>query len=46
MQSYRLKCAETWASNQSTSNVADLPGLRVWVHSRAFGASDAGGDVH
>ncbi len=46
MQSYRLKCAETWASNRSTSNVVDLPGLRVWVHSRAFGASDAGGDVH
>ena len=43
---HRLKCAETWASNQSTSNVADLPGLRVWVHSRPFGASDAGGDVH
>ena len=47
MQSpHRLKCAETWASNQSTSNVADLPGLRVWVHSRPFGAGDAGGDVH
>ena len=43
---HRLKCAETWASNQSTSSVADLPGLRVWVHSRPFGAGDAGGDVH
>ena len=43
---HRLKCAETWASNQGTSSVADLPGLRVWVHSRPFGAGDAGGDVH
>ena len=47
MQSpHRLKCAETWASNEGTSSVADLPGLRVWVHSRPFGAGDAGGDVH
>ena len=43
---HRLECAETWASNQGTSSVADLPGLRVWVHSRPFGAGDAGGDVH
>ena len=43
---HRLKCAETWAGNQGTSSVADLPGLRVWVHSRPFGAGDAGGDVH
>ena len=43
---HRLKCAETWASNQETSSVADLPGLRVWVHSRPFGPGEAGGDVH
>ena len=43
---HRLKCAETWASNQGSSSVADVPGLRVWVHSRPFGAGDAGGDVH
>jgi phosphoserine phosphatase RsbU/P len=43
---HRLKCAETWASNTATSSVADLPGLRVWVHSTPFGAGDAGGDVH
>jgi phosphoserine phosphatase RsbU/P len=43
---HRLKCAETWASNQSSSSVAELPGLRVWIHSRVFGASHAGGDVH
>ena len=42
----RLKCAETWASNEGTSSVADLPGLRVWVHSAPFGPGGAGGDVH
>src|SRR5215813_14808446 len=43
---YRLKCAETWASNQGTSSVAELPGLSVWVHAMPFGADDGGGDVH
>jgi sigma-B regulation protein RsbU (phosphoserine phosphatase) len=44
--SHRLKCSETWASNHGTSSVAELPGLRVWVHSTPFGPDDAGGDVH
>ena len=26
--------------------MADLPGLRVWVHSTPFGPGAAGGDVH
>jgi phosphoserine phosphatase RsbU/P len=43
---HRLQCAETWASNQGVSATADLPGLRVWVHSTPFGSGDAGGDVH
>ena len=43
---HRLNCAETWAGNDGTSNVALLPGLRVSVHSRPFGPGDAGGDVH
>jgi phosphoserine phosphatase RsbU/P len=43
---HHLNCAETWAGNSSSSSVVELPGLRVWVHSRAFGVSDAGGDVH
>ncbi len=43
---HRLECAETWAGNEGTSSVADLPGLRVWVHSTPFGRSEAGGDVH
>jgi sigma-B regulation protein RsbU (phosphoserine phosphatase) len=45
-ESHRLKCAETWAGNEGTSSAADLPGLRVWVHSRPSGLSEAGGDVH
>ena len=43
---HRLECAETWAGNEGTSSVADLPGLTVWVHSTPFGRSEAGGDVH
>jgi len=43
---HRLKCAETWAGNEGTSSVAELPGLRVWVHSTPSGPDDAGGDVH
>jgi sigma-B regulation protein RsbU (phosphoserine phosphatase) len=43
---HRLKCAETWASNEGTASLVDVPGLRVWVHSTPFGAVDAGGDVH
>ena len=43
---HRLKCAETWAGNEGTSNGANLPGLDVWVHSTPFGSDDAGGDVH
>jgi sigma-B regulation protein RsbU (phosphoserine phosphatase) len=43
---HRLKCAETWASSRGASSSADLPGLRVWVHSTPFGPGEAGGDVH
>ena len=43
---HRLKCAETWASNEGTASVVDVPGLRVWVHSTPFGRGEAGGDVH
>ena len=37
---HRLKCAETWAGNEEASNIADLPGLTVWVHSTPFGSDD------
>jgi phosphoserine phosphatase RsbU/P len=43
---HRLRCAETWAGNEGTSSAVELPGLRVWVHSRPSGSSEAGGDVH
>jgi sigma-B regulation protein RsbU (phosphoserine phosphatase) len=43
---HRLKCAETWASNEGASSLVELPGLSVWVHSEPFGTSEAGGDVH
>jgi sigma-B regulation protein RsbU (phosphoserine phosphatase) len=42
----RLECAETWAGNERTSSVVELPGLVVWVHSVPAGPTDAGGDVH
>ena len=43
---HRLKCSETWASNEGTASLVDVPGLRVWVYSTPFGAGEAGGDVH
>jgi phosphoserine phosphatase RsbU/P len=43
---HRLECAETWAGNEGTSGVVDLPGLALWVYSTPFGPGDAGGDVH
>jgi serine phosphatase RsbU (regulator of sigma subunit) len=42
----RLQCAETWAGNERTASLVELPGLIVWVHSVPAGAGDAGGDVH
>jgi phosphoserine phosphatase RsbU/P len=42
----RLRCAETWAGNDRTANLVELPGLTAWVHSVPAGTSEAGGDVH
>ncbi|HEY1471424.1 MAG TPA: PP2C family protein-serine/threonine phosphatase [Candidatus Acidoferrum sp.] len=42
----RLACAETWASNQRTANLVELPGLTAWVYSVPAGQGHAGGDVH
>src|SRR6186713_3482872 len=44
--SRRLACAETWASNERTAGLVELPGLVAWVHSVPAGPGDAGGDVH
>jgi phosphoserine phosphatase RsbU/P len=42
----RLDCAETWAGNDRTASLVELPGLAAWVHSVPAGTGDAGGDVH
>jgi phosphoserine phosphatase RsbU/P len=42
----RLACAETWAGNERTASLVELPGLTAWVHSVPAGTGDAGGDVH
>jgi sigma-B regulation protein RsbU (phosphoserine phosphatase) len=42
----RLQCAETWAGNERTASLVELPGLVVWVYSVPAGPGDAGGDVH
>jgi sigma-B regulation protein RsbU (phosphoserine phosphatase) len=42
----RLECAETWAGNDRTANLVELPGLAAWVHSIPAGTGSAGGDVH
>jgi phosphoserine phosphatase RsbU/P len=44
--SKRLACSETWASNERTASLVELPGLAAWVHSVPTGPGDAGGDVH
>ena len=44
--SRRLECAETWAGNERTASLVELPGLVAWVHSVPAGPGDAGGDVH
>src|SRR5262245_40143135 len=42
----RLACAETWAGNDETASLVELPGLTAWVYSVAAGSDIAGGDVH
>ena len=42
----RLECAETWAGNDRTASLVELPGLTAWVHSVPVGQGRAGGDVH
>jgi sigma-B regulation protein RsbU (phosphoserine phosphatase) len=44
--SRRLACAETWASNERTASLVELPGVAAWVYSMPAGPGDAGGDVH
>ena len=46
LASHRLKCAETWAGNEKTASLVELPGLAVWVDSVPARPGGAGGDVH
>jgi phosphoserine phosphatase RsbU/P len=46
IQPTRLQCAETWAGNDRTASLIELPGLVAWVHAVPEGTGDAGGDVH
>jgi len=41
-----LACAETWAGNERTASLVELPGLTAWVHSVPMGPGQGGGDVH
>ena len=41
-----LACAETWAGNERTASLVELPGLTAWVHSVPVGPGQGGGDVH
>jgi len=41
-----LACAETWAGNERTASLVELPGLTAWVYSVPVGPGHAGGDVH
>lgn len=42
----RLQCMTVWGGNSATSKVFDVPGLRIWVHSRVHEDGDSGGDVY
>src|SRR5262245_49735892 len=42
----RLACAETWAGNNETATLVELPGLTAWVYSVPVGPDHVGGDVH
>ena len=41
-----MQCMTVWGGNFSTSQVFDVPGLRIWIHSKAHGGAPSGGDVY
>src|SRR5260370_8772952 len=41
-----LACTETWAGNDQTASLIELPGLTAWEHSVPGDLSHARGDVH
>jgi sigma-B regulation protein RsbU (phosphoserine phosphatase) len=42
----RLARAETWAGNERTAALVEMPGLVAWVHSVPSDSGAGGGDVH
>jgi len=42
----RMQCMTVWGGNASTNQAFDVSGLSIWIHSRAHGQADQGGDVY
>jgi sigma-B regulation protein RsbU (phosphoserine phosphatase) len=42
----RMQCMTVWGGNASTNQAFDVSGLSIWIHSRAHGQDDQGGDVY
>lgn len=42
----RLACSEVWGGNNVADQAVDVPGLRVWVHSKPLEPATFGGDVY
>ncbi|MDA7979848.1 MAG: serine/threonine-protein phosphatase [Pirellulales bacterium] len=42
----RMQCMEVWGGNLETDRAFDMPGLTVWLSSRAYGSGEGGGDVY
>ena len=41
-----MACMEIWGGNHAIENSFSTPGLDVWVYSKPYGGSEAGGDIH
>lgn len=42
----QMQCMEVWGGNRSVDSDFRMPGLRIWLHSKAHGGSSHGGDVY
>jgi hypothetical protein len=43
---HQMHCMEVWGGNRSVDSDFQMPGLRIWLHSKAQGGSSHGGDVY
>ncbi len=43
---HTLQCMEIWNGNAAIQNAVSVPGLDVWIRSRPYQDTDAGGDLH